>query len=1148
MQRIFLCLLTAVLLCVWTDHRVWAQSAVPRSGSASGAVISRASGETIRFAGESAFQPLATGQSLVAGDVIRTGPDGAVGILFVDRTTMRLHPNSELVIKTVTTSQTDLELTSGKVWARTPRNAGGAVSVDTPSAAAAIRGTDWTLSVVSSRETSLYVFEGAAELSNAQGTASATSGNAVSAQAGQAPRSVQVAQLSERQQMLLTFSPSAQASALTRVLQSTTSDPIDPRFFEALGLLAQGAFVQAAEELEAALPGFDRETRAAARWIAVLARAEAGENVRPPRARGTVMDAFGASKFAAYVGNFERAAEALAPVMQRSEALADAVALAVYRDRFDEAKALLSDLLVLDPDGAASLAAQALVARIIDGDPQRAMTLLRRAVRVSPSDTALWNALAVVEADVDHPVEALAAVEAGLALAPGDPVLLANLVARLLDGQQLRAAEAALDRLEAVAPKSFTTFFAQARVALQAGDADRARDLALEALAAQPAAAVTSRLLATASYDAGNVDRADQELEAAARLDPNDPNVPILQAITAIEEARPEEAIRAARQAEELFRKNYAAEELGANRRSGSTRAAAYNNMGLDDWARDITERGFDPLSAASLFSEGLTPRFTISGLDQASDRRDSFINGSVVQGVLLDPLGVATPLGRRSPVLTPFFDAELYVQGGGGDSTSTTRELVTSGYTNSPLPLAHFFQASEAAQDRERLNDSAANSSFFGLVGAQPTSQLGLFLLANDLTYHEEFPGPVAAPSTEDNIKGSLKELGLGLTYRFRERDVLTFYANRLTDKNETFTLLDEFYDPFVYFDPFFGFIGDDVRHTVTFEDRYQEDFVGLGLRSDSPSGAWLLGAEYYAEQSRSVELDSYRLVGSGIDDVIRQVRESEESGTRLYVQRRQNVGGALDLQVAAGLFHIDIDGADQSPYAPRLGFAANIAPHHRVRAAAVREISLGESTLSPISTLGLVPIQAPQILGGETEAVILRYDGEFGDTTHLSFEHQNLRYTDLFFSDGDPFGGFSIDKARLKRTEVRAEALLGRGFAGFAALAFADSSIENGPFAGRGIPTVPDREASLGLNWVGSNQMRASTRLRYVGAREAGFDLPKLDPVTLVDASFSWEMFDKQLDVSLEVQNLLNADFQRAFDLGSEGRRLQLSAAVRF
>ncbi len=95
-------------------------------------------------------------------------------------------------------------LQSGTIWARAERGGEG-LTVETPAAAAAIRGTDWTMTVDGGK-TSLIVLEGLVELSNEFGSVSVAQGEAAVASIGQAPTKVVIVDPDDREQMLFYLS------------------------------------------------------------------------------------------------------------------------------------------------------------------------------------------------------------------------------------------------------------------------------------------------------------------------------------------------------------------------------------------------------------------------------------------------------------------------------------------------------------------------------------------------------------------------------------------------------------------------------------------------------------------------------------------------------------------------------------------------------------------------------------------------------------------------------------------------------------------------------------------------------------------------------------------------------------------------------
>ncbi len=76
------------------------------------------------------------------------------------------------------------------------------MTVETPAAAAAIRGTDWTLTVGPDGRTALVVLEGAVELANDKGRVLVRRGEAATAAIGQAPTKTVIVSTNDREQML----------------------------------------------------------------------------------------------------------------------------------------------------------------------------------------------------------------------------------------------------------------------------------------------------------------------------------------------------------------------------------------------------------------------------------------------------------------------------------------------------------------------------------------------------------------------------------------------------------------------------------------------------------------------------------------------------------------------------------------------------------------------------------------------------------------------------------------------------------------------------------------------------------------------------------------------------------------------------------
>ena len=197
-------LLTATSALALSLGAALAQSPIPRSNPAAGSVVAVKGGEELRFVREEAWRAVEIRQDVVGGDVLRTNALGNLAILFADRTQIRVGRNSTLTVNQVAngeTGTTDLSLQAGTIWARAARGGSG-VDVKTPAAVAAIRGTDWSLTVDNSGKTGLVVLEGVVELKNAQGSVTVRQGEGAVASIGQAPTKFVLVNSNDREQML----------------------------------------------------------------------------------------------------------------------------------------------------------------------------------------------------------------------------------------------------------------------------------------------------------------------------------------------------------------------------------------------------------------------------------------------------------------------------------------------------------------------------------------------------------------------------------------------------------------------------------------------------------------------------------------------------------------------------------------------------------------------------------------------------------------------------------------------------------------------------------------------------------------------------------------------------------------------------------
>ena len=191
--------LTALATLTALAWPLLAQAAVP-AGAAAEIVSLQGTGDQ-RAAAAADWQPARPAQALATGDFVRTRQAARMALLFADDTQLRLHQNTVLQVKGVATPAqpvTTLLLNAGRAWTQTRRADGSRLNLETPAATAAIRGTDWDISVEDDGRTLLTVLSGTVEFSNAQGQVSVGANEAAYAEVGKAPVKLVLSQPRDR--------------------------------------------------------------------------------------------------------------------------------------------------------------------------------------------------------------------------------------------------------------------------------------------------------------------------------------------------------------------------------------------------------------------------------------------------------------------------------------------------------------------------------------------------------------------------------------------------------------------------------------------------------------------------------------------------------------------------------------------------------------------------------------------------------------------------------------------------------------------------------------------------------------------------------------------------------------------------------------
>lgn len=1192
---------------------------VPRDGKAAGSIVQATGESEVRFTAAELWQDAEVQQVLLGGDALRTGPLGGLAILFADQTQIRVHNNSQLLVREVggDGGPARMDLNSGAVWARAVTGGSG-VEIATPAATAAIRGTDWSLAVGPDGKTTLVVLSGVVELSNEFGRVSVGRGEAAVAAVGSAPAKIIVTTPKDREQMLFWLAPgsvfdsfpashtdargrreaqrrvtavpetqrsagdwlslaeadldiagpAAAAADLARARatgpltseQAVRADLLD-------GLLAgrAGREEDAARAFAAAESGSTGRLRLRARLGRFFAGSASGETVdaagmeRELAASDDPLAVDGLAWLQAIRGDLPAAYATLQAGGRRFPgdldiAVSEAMAAQVLGDR-EGMRQAADRALAIDPDDPEALRMAANYKVAFANDPDGALALLRRATGEAPGDADAWNDLGMLHDIRGGLVEADAALEKAAALDPDAANIRVNQAILYLEAGMIDRARELLGQARALDPDSGITLIGEGILAFETGDIDGALEKFLAASAANPASSENLQGLAAAQYALGETEQAKQTLGNADRLDPNDPMVPNLRTIIAIDEAEADEAIRNAREiAARSGQGGLALSTANLGNRLGPPLLAAYANLGLLDWGRYYNDRTDDPFSAASSLGRSVITQPTVFGADPAVP--DGVALSTEIQALLLDPT-LASSRQRRTDLLPrPFLDAQLT---GGivavGDTLGHSEGVDVDAYTVAPIPLA--FRASFARVDNDGDDHGDDSDSWTG--SARLAGRLGLggsfAAWIDGGEAGNEFAGTSFAPTPFASERSRAVSGGLAFGYRLGERSRLTAMVQHSHVQRRDFnrTLLFDIPDR-----DFPEFVSYDIRADDIVKQRNDTTMGGLAHIWGTGDITVQYGFEVQSTRSTltfdETAWTSIKLFGREMQsDRSHETARSEIDQTlgRVFAYGRWTPTPDLRIDFGTGIVRAGDGGpVPDVVLEPRLGVAWSPAEGHWLRAAVQRGAQTpGSLTLAPVDTVGIVPDTLPLATGGVATSYTARWEAEWTPHLFTSLEGQHQELENLSFAyPSAQLVSLEVERGRTDRVTAAGNIWFDGGIGVYGSASLIRSEITEGLGEGKRIPFVPDWTARIGAVWVHPLQIRAQIERVWAGPQSSGPGLPEIDGFGSTNIAISWEPLDKRIALSFVIRNLFDEEYDTAFGVEAPGRLVAATASIRF
>jgi tetratricopeptide (TPR) repeat protein len=1141
----------AGLACGLFSAGAFAQAPFDRPPPFAGAVIAAKGGEELQFRAEANWRDVVIKQNVLGGDTIRTNAIGAIALLFQDRTQVRVGRNTTLTVKDVARGPNDetlLDMPQGSIFARAARGGSGVI-VNTPSAAAAVRGTDWSLAVDGKR-TSLVVLEGEVTLSNYKGTVTVRRGEGAEARLGEAPRKIILVDVEGREQFLLykelrsAFSdlsitnldtraaraararifamPEAtrtvddwlllaesglaydgakaagRAAAEARRKPLTSRQEVRVTLVEAAIAGDAGRWREAAELYDRAARGVDPSRRSAALYGAWFARSldAPGKAIPPPKSAGAdVTSILARSTAASFIEGQIRALDIVREGLKRFprdvSLLGAEASLLIELGRRDEARETIERARKIDPDDPSVLTSSASFRSSVQGDLDGALADLERARATAPGSTAILNELAIVQSQRNAMREAEAAYKEAIGLDPNNPALRSNYARFLIDVNRLERAEAQIAEAERLSPGSYPTLAARGRLQLKRGDTEGGLETLLAAAAANPTYGESLIGSAIAAYQTGDEVEAEQALDNADRFDDEDPTTPLIRSAIATDAYRADQALVNAREAfrRRLARGGYYS-TLDANRQSGSIVGQALRGLQLNEWGRYYGDRVYDAFSATSYYDQsfagGVDPFGQSFSLRAPEDVGGGLTGLSTeVQGLLLDPLSAASPERRNTLEYRPFY--ETAVEGG------VIRRDGRAGFSAAATAQGTLMEpvpvsaSISASYDRPNSDRPNDRDDLRGVIAFVGAQPTAYDNVLAFQTYVNTKTGARGLDAAPNLIDGATSELS----------NTGFGWTHTIGERNVVQAMIVGGVAEFAQNSTALFNIGspnDPVEFGTRIKTR-QRDLVGAASHLVGFGDVTL---RYGAEGS----VGDRRLRFDIIDQATGEVGENPDRGdahsARGYADAIWDVSRAFKIQ--GGLYGTRIEETSRVGFLTavdvnrvdfRLGAAWEPTRGHWLRAAYREDTRMpSEFTLAPQPTVGILPNDLPQSIGDRVRTLALKWDAEWSARFFTTVDYQRQRASAVSVGIPESLSAFSTGKSDIDRLGGAANLWLGHGVGVFASYARQWSETEfpgfdNAPPFRDDVPYLARSVSRVGATWVSPAMLRLTAAQTFVGSR---------------------------------------------------------------
>lgn len=625
--------------------------------------------------------------TLNKGNHVQTGALSKLALLFRDDSQLRLNQHSFLIVKDVLDEKgnsTRFRLNKGRAWVKS-KNIPDKLIFETPSAVAAIRGTDWDIEVSGDGTSKITVLHGEVYFANEFGAVSVKANEQAVAEVGKAPVKLLITNASERVQWVSEYTfdikkylSLANTPKELALLNSESESPTQLQ--QELSTLPQSPFKQAALADIALYLG---DTKKAISVIEQLANYQAIPELYVLWGRAHLIS----GKPTMLVGD-------------NPDILLLNAEIALFDGQGNEAIDLLNQVLERE------------------GDNYDALYLLGRIFTEKEYTDLALNYLTQAKHVNSQRFEAHA-----------------EMATLHTYNNQFNLARSEIANAETNGAHGALVNTALGILNLKQGELDHAKRAFLTATTLAPNYARANTYLAMTYYQQGQLELANDTLTYAIEQDDNDPMPYFMRAIFERELANPKQSLNAAIAANKRLPNLKSLNQLANNLQGGTDLGAAYAEYGLTQRALYTGLSNYDPTWASSQL-------FVSSQIENNHSAKLS----ELFKGLLNDPTAFATNYATQDMMPQPGLHGLASWQstqyGESIDSNLSSPRLQLNGYNNSLFPLSFMVELDEQKLEwQEQEQGLAYNSVSDGKsvklgLGLKPHHALNIIAFSNDVEH----------------------------------------------------------------------------------------------------------------------------------------------------------------------------------------------------------------------------------------------------------------------------------------------------------------------------------------------------------------------------------------------------------------------------